>query len=108
KLVVCLRELGQVYGSIEAQHQRTILLDFLDQLADYDRLGRADMLFANTGTIGAPLSAVMSVPDLPESVRQRLYFVRFEDLMVNPVACMSHVYDWLGLSPFDLDPERLP
>jgi sulfotransferase len=43
RLVVCVRELGQVYGSIEAQHQRTILLDFVDHLADYDRMGRADM-----------------------------------------------------------------
>ena len=27
KLIVCLRDLGQIYGSIEAQHQRTILVD---------------------------------------------------------------------------------
>src|ERR1035438_2149151 len=27
RLIVCLRELGQIYGSIEAQHQRTILMD---------------------------------------------------------------------------------
>ena len=33
KLIVCVRELGQVYGSVEAQHQRTILLDFIDHLA---------------------------------------------------------------------------
>jgi sulfotransferase len=36
QLVVCLRELGQIYGSIEAQHQRTILVDFIDHLADFD------------------------------------------------------------------------
>lgn len=29
-LFVCVRELGQIYGSIEAQHQKTILLDFID------------------------------------------------------------------------------
>ena len=108
KLVVCLRELGQVYGSIEAQHQKTLLLDFVEPLADYDRLGRADMLFAKTGTIGAPLVGILAVPDLPEEVRKHLYFLRFEDLMGNPAACMSHLYAWLGLSPFDIDPERLP
>lgn len=108
KLVVCLRELGQIYGSIEAQHQKTLLLDFVDQLADYDRLGRADMLFAKTGTIGAPLMGVLAVPDLPEAVRKQLYFLRFEDLMGQPAACMSHLYAWLGLSPFDIDPEQLP
>jgi hypothetical protein len=32
--IVCLRELGQVDGSIEPQRQKTALLDFIDQMAD--------------------------------------------------------------------------
>jgi sulfotransferase len=107
KLVVCLRELGQVYGSIEAQHQRTILVDFIDHLADFDRFGRADMLFAKDKTIGAPLVSLHAVPDLPKHVQERLYFIRFEDLVAQPVACMSHIYAWLGLSPYAIDPENL-
>ena len=107
RLIVCLRELGQIYGSIEAQHQRTILLDFIDHLADYDRFGRADILFAKDKAIGAPLIGVHAVPDLPRSVQERLYFVRFEDLMEQPAACMSHIYAWLGLSPLKIDPENL-
>src|SRR5208282_4438887 len=55
KLIVCLRELGQIYGSIEAQHQRTILLDFIDHIADNDRFGRADVLFAKDRAVGSPL-----------------------------------------------------
>jgi sulfotransferase len=107
RLVVCVRELGQIYGSIEAQHQRTILLDFTDHLADFDRLGRADMLFAKDRTIGAPLTSIHAVMDLPLAVQQRLYFVRFEDLLEQPVACMSHLYAWLGLAPFEIDPAKL-
>ena len=107
KVIVCVRELGQVYGSIEAQHQRTILLDFIDHLADFDRLGRADMLFAKDRTIGAPLSSLHAVLDLPVEVQQKLYFVRFEDLMARPVECMSHLYAWLGLAPFQIDPHDL-
>lgn len=107
RLVVCLRELGQIYGSIEAQHQRTILVDFIDHLADYDRFGRADMLFAKDKAIGAPLISLHAVPDLPKKVQERLYFVRFEDLVENPVACMSHLYAWLGLSAFEIDPAKL-
>ena len=49
-----MRELGQIYGSIEAQHQKTLLLDFNDQLADYDRFARADALFAKDKAISAP------------------------------------------------------
>lgn len=107
KLIVCVRELGQIYGSIEAQHQRTILVDFIDHLADYDRFGRADALFAKDRVIGAPLIALQAVLDLPEAVKQRLYFVRFEDLVAQPVKCMTHLYAWLGLSPFEIDPQRL-
>lgn len=107
RLIVCLRELGQIYGSIEAQHQRTILVDFIDHLADFDRFGRADMLFAKDKAIGAPLISLHAVPDLPKEVRERLYFVRFEDLMERPAACMSHIYAWLGLCPFEIDPARL-
>ena len=107
KLLVCLRDLGQIYGSIEAQHQRTILVDFIDHLADFDRFGRADQLFAKDKTIGAPMISLHAVPDLPKAVQDHLYFVRFEDLIEKPAACMSHIYAWLGLSSFNINPEKL-
>ena len=107
KLIVCLRDLGQIYGSIEAQHQRTILIDFIDHLADYDRFGRADVLFSKDKAIGSPLISLHAVPDLPKHVQERLYFVRFEDLMAQPAACMSHIYAWLGVSPLKINTEQL-
>ena len=107
KLIICVRELGQIYGSIEAQHQRTILVDFIDHLADFDRFGRADMLFAKDKAIGAPLISLHAVPDLPKKVQEHLYFVRFEDLVEQPAACMSHIYNWLGLSQFAINPNKL-
>jgi sulfotransferase len=107
KLLVCVRELGQVYGSIEAQHQRTILVDFIDHLADFDRFGRADMLFAKDKAIGAPLISLHAIPDLPKRVREHLYFIRFEDLMEQPAACMSQIYSWLGVAPCIIDRNRL-
>ena len=107
KLIVCLRELGQIYGSIEARHQKTILVDFIDHLADYDRLGRADVLFAKDKAIGAPLISIQAVEDLAPQVKQRLYFLRFEDLIERPVQCMSHIYAWLGLCAYQIDPNNL-
>ncbi len=107
KLIVCIRELGQIYGSIEAQHQKTILVDFIDHLADFDRFGRADMLFAKDKAIGAPMISLSAVQDLPPEVQKHLYFVRFEDLMERPAACMSHLFDWLGMSPFEINPDKL-
>lgn len=107
KLIVCVRELGQIYGSIESQHQRSILIDFMDPLAGSDRFSRADRLFGTDQAIGAPLADLHAMPDLPKHVQECLYFVRFEDLMQHPVACMSHIFAWLGLSPFMINPDQL-
>ena len=107
RLVISIRELGQIYGSIEAQHQKTILLDFIDHLADFDRFGRADQLFAKDKAIGAPLSSIQAVQDLPQSVKDRLYFVKFEDLMAQPADTMEKVFKWLGVSAHRTDPKKL-
>jgi sulfotransferase len=47
------------------------------------------------------------VPDLPKAVQERLYFLRFEDLVAQPVACMSHLYSWLQLAPHEINPQKL-
>lgn len=107
KLLVPIRELGQIYGSIEAQHQKTILLDFIDHLADYDRFGRADQLFAKDKAIGAPLSSICAVQDLPQAAKDRLYFIKFEDLMAQPVETMNKVYSWLGVKPHKIDAGKI-
>ena len=107
RLLVPIRDLNQIYGSIEAQHQKSILVDFIDHLADYDRLGRADKLFAQDKSIGAPLSSIQAVQDLPQSVKDRLYFVKFEDLVSKPVETMLRIYAWLELSAHTIDIEHL-
>jgi sulfotransferase len=107
RIVVPIRELGQVYGSIESQHQKTILLDFIDHLADFDRFGRADQLFAADKAIGAPLISVRAAEDMPQAVKERIYFLKFEDLMARPVETMNQIFAWLELSPHTIDPRRL-
>ncbi|MBI5900760.1 MAG: hypothetical protein HZB40_16220 [Rhodocyclales bacterium] len=99
--------MGQVYGSVEAQHQKTILLDFIDHIADYDRFGRAEQLFSPERAIGIPLSAIRAIGELPQAVRDRLYFVKFEDLMSDPVGTMTQVFKWLNLTPHKVDPKKL-
>ena len=107
RLVISIRELGQIYGSIESQHQKTILVDFIDHLADFDRFGRADQLFAKDKAIGAPLSSIQAVQDLVQTIKDRIYFVKFEDLMAQPVQTMAAVYAWLGLAPHTIHPDKL-
>ncbi|BAQ67014.1 hypothetical protein GM3709_3779 (plasmid) [Geminocystis sp. NIES-3709] len=108
RMLVCVRELGQIYGSIEAQHQKTILLDFPDNLASLSPFDRADKLFNNSGVIGNPLHAMEVVQDLNSELQQRLYYVVFEHLMIEPVTVMKNIYEWLGLSPISFNPQQLP
>jgi sulfotransferase len=107
RLLVCARELGQVYGSVEAQHQRTILIDFPDHTANHDRYNRADVLFAKDGVIGNPLRAIEAIQDLPRDVQQRIRVVKFERLMRDPAAEMAETFAWLGLPVQPVDPGNL-
>lgn len=108
KMIVCLRDLAQIYGSIEAQHQKTILLDFTDGLADFDRFGRADILFGKGKVIGDPLISISAFNDLPAAVQSRVYFMRYEDLARAPQKTAAHLFDWLGVGPHEIDVSDLP
>ncbi len=108
RMLVCVRELGQILGSIEAQHAKTRLLDFPDHLANLSRYARADKLMGLDGVVGAPLKALESLQDVPESLQQHLYYVVFEHLMREPVAVMQDIHRWLGLPPSPFDPNDLP
>jgi len=107
RVLVPIRELGQVYGSIEAQHQRTALIDFADHLADLDRFSRAEVLFGRDKAVGAQLMAINAVLDLPEAVRSRIHYVRFEELVRAPREKMQSIFAWLGADPHAIDPARL-
>lgn len=108
KMLVCVREPAQIYGSIEAQHQKTLLLDFPDHLANLTRHARADKLFANDGLIGSPLNAIIAVQDVPQPLQKHLYYVVFEHLVQDPVAVMQDIYRWLGLPTEAFNPHDLP
>jgi len=107
RMVVCVRELGQIYGSIEAQHQKTLLIDFPDHLAHLSRYDRADKLFEANGVIGAPLRAIQSLKDIDRPLQQRLFYMVFEHLMQEPESVMQALWQWLGLPAAKLDWQNL-
>lgn len=107
RMLVCIREPGQIFGSIEARHDKTRLLDFPDHLAALSPFDRADRLFAREGVIGSPLKNIQDAGDLPQTIQQRLYYVVFEDLMQRPVEVMQAIWEWLGRSAPAFDPQAL-
>lgn len=107
RMVVCIRDLRQVYGSIEAQHQKTLLLEFPDHMAPYSAYARADALFGVEGVIGAPLKSIENMTDVAESLRERVAYVAFEALVNDPVGTMKALYQWLNIPPAAFDPKQL-
>lgn len=108
KMLVCLRDLRAIYGSVEAQHQKTLLLDFPDHLAPNSAYRRADILFKEDGVIGGPLKSLENLQDiLDEPLKQKLSYITFEGLIQNPVQVMNTIYQWLGLPTIDFDPTHL-
>jgi len=108
RMVVCIRDLRQIFGSIEAQHQKTLLLDFPDHMAPHSAYARADTLFGKDGVIGGPLKAIENMQDIAdEDLKKQISYVTYEALVSNPEETMRLLYRWLGLPNAPFDRQRL-
>jgi len=108
KVLVCTRELTQIIGSIEAQHQKTIALDMTETVPHNDRVNRAIAWMDKKGVVGNALMSIDALSDLPNEVRDRVLIVRFEDLLGGPQITMSYIFKWLGLDEYVIDVNNLP
>jgi sulfotransferase len=106
QMIVCLRDLRDVYASIERQHRRTLLLTFPDRTEQSLVDARASQLFSSMGVIGGPLRALYNLGDLP-GVERNLYFWRFEDFLKDGPSSLDRLFGWLGLEPMDWQPGEI-
>jgi sulfotransferase len=103
RMVVCVRELGQICGAIETQHQKTLLLDFPEQLASLSRADRATQLFSPQGVVGSFLNSLEKLQDLDEILQQKIFYVVYEHLMSEPKEVLTELLHWLNLPPITPD-----
>jgi sulfotransferase len=108
RMLVCVRDLRQVFGSIEAQHQKTLLLDFPDHMAPHSAYERADALFGKEGVVGGPLKSIeYLLQDVDPKLREQVGFVAFEALTGDPTETMRLLYRWLDVEPMSFNPQQL-
>lgn len=107
RMIVCIRDLRQIFGSVEAQHQKTLLLDFPDHMAPHSAFARGDMLFGPEGVIGGPLKSIDFLRDVDDRLKDRLCYVSFEALVNQPAEIMGTIWKWLGLNDATFDPDNL-
>lgn len=107
RMLVCVRDLGQIVGSVEASHQKTLALDFADHTAALAPYDRANHLFARGGIVGLPLNAFRNAQDLPPDRQSRILCVVFEQLVRDPNAVLDGIWKFLELDPVAVDTNRL-
>ncbi|MCB1776781.1 MAG: sulfotransferase [Candidatus Competibacteraceae bacterium] len=108
KMLVCLRDLTEVYGSVEAQHQKTRLLNFPDHTSPNHYYSRLDSLFQDDGVIGGPLRGIQNLQYVDNGeIKNRVCYIEFDALTHQPQEVMNTVYDWLEMPRFAFNPEKL-
>ena len=108
KMLVCIRELGQIWGSIEQQHRNTVLLDTGDRTAGLTPQGRGARRFNEGGMVASPLGSISAaLREVPVHLRERLVYIKYEKFVQNPAQTMLDIFNWLDLTPHEIDPDNL-
>ena len=108
RILVCVRDLTQIYGSIEAQHAKTRFLNFADGTDAHGAMARADRLFGNGGVVGGPLGFIRDIQDIRDpAIHDKIQYVPFDYLTSQPKAATTELFEWLGLKTANINPKKL-
>jgi sulfotransferase len=97
KIIVTVRDLREVFASVEKQHRKTGFLDEAPALAKKTIFGRADALFSPDGLIGGPLSGIEDIVNRNIDV----HWIKYEEFANSPRNTMAKLYTYLDMEPFD-------
>lgn len=99
KMIILVRDLREVFASVEKQHRKTPLFEDASTAKAKTIYGRADSMFSPGGVIGNPLEGLKDVIDRGLDA----LFVRYEDLAAYPQQTMSKIYCYLLEEEFEHD-----
>lgn len=99
-IIVMVRDLRSIFGSVEKQHRRSPILDEAVNLQEKSVFSRADVMFSPQGLIGAPL---LGVEDLCARQLPNVLFVSYEIFSSNPELILDRIYSKLEVDMFKHD-----
>jgi len=102
KMIVTLRDLRNVYASIEKRHRKTLLIDFPDHMEHNNVDKRADALFKDEGIIGSCLKGLENLGDVPD-IMPHIFLWKYEDFIKDPQENMDLLFKWLNVSSHKYD-----
>lgn len=100
KTIVMIRDLRNVFASIEKQHRKFPLLDEAGDMTSKTLFNRADTMFAPQGIIGAP---IVGIEDIIRRKHKNVLFLKCEELTEAPKKVMENLYKFLELESYDHD-----
>lgn len=104
KIIVTVRDLRGVFGSVEKQHRKTPMFDQASTPVEKTMLARADMMFANDGMIGI---CAVGLQDLMARLPSKVYVLQYEAFTVDPLTKIKEIYNFLGIDHFEHDLENI-
>ena len=97
KIIVMVRDLRNIFASIEKQHKKNPVLDEANDFSGKQIFNRADAMFSPSGLIGGPIAGI---EDIINRKNNSIIFVQYETLASNPQAALDKIYRELGLDIF--------
>lgn len=104
KMIVMVRDLRNIYASVEKQHKKTPFLDDARNFRQKSLWERANTMLSPDGLIG---NCIVGVEDLIRRKPKGLIFVQFETFSQNPQMVMDKIYSEIGEAPFKHDFEHI-
>lgn len=105
RMLVCVRNMPDIYASAEKQHRINPLLDDADTPILKTLRGRADHLFHQDQLLGR---SIFSIQDVLDRSIANCIVVRYEDVVNHPEQEMARIYRSLGEMPFTHDFDNIP
>jgi len=103
KVIVLVRDLRDVFASIEKQHRKNALLDEANDPSEKTLYKRADIMFSPQGIIGRPIEGLSDI------IQRKLktWVVRYEDLVRDPDKVTKGIYNYLEIDSYEHDFENI-
>jgi sulfotransferase len=102
KMIICLRDLRDIYASVERRHRRSLMIEFPDHMEHNHVDGRASALLEQSGIIGNIWQGIYNLGDIPD-IMEHCYFWKYEDFLKNPQETMDDLFEWLGEESHEID-----
>jgi len=105
KIIWLYRDPVEIVSSIEAQYQKTILLENMDETAAPGAFmtleRRISTYTAPEGLIGSPVELLKDALEM--GLGSRILFIKYYDLTSNPKETLQQIHDFIGEEYYDYD-----